>query len=178
MVFKLIYCVLVGGFWHCENWTFVILGALHSFYLVFALITKDFRERFNKLFHFDKVPILSVFYTFILVAFAWIFFRANGVHSAFYIVKNIFTGIPDMVSRLLNHQSVFENMGLGNMDLILSVLLILFLETDHYIQSKKSLSLIFNQKPTYIRFAVYYGVILLILFIGVFENRQYIYFQF
>jgi alginate O-acetyltransferase complex protein AlgI len=142
------------------------------------LITKDFRDRFNKLFHFDKVPILSVLSTFILVAFAWIFFRANGVHSALYIVKHIFNGFPDIISKLLNHQSVFENMGLGKKDLILSVLLILFLETVHYIQSKKSLSAIFTQKPTYVRWAVYYGVILAILFLGVFENRQFIYFQF
>ena len=63
------------------------LGCINGFYLVFALITKDFRERFNKLFHFDKVPILSVLSTFILVAFAWIFFRANGVHSAILYCK-------------------------------------------------------------------------------------------
>ncbi len=169
---------LVSGLWHGANWTFVIWGALHGFYLVFALITKDFRGRFNKLFHFDKVPILSVFSTFILVAFAWIFFRANGVHSAFYIIKHIFTGIPDILSKLLNHQSVFENIGLGKKDLILSVLLILFLESVHYIQIKRSLSEIFMQTPTYVRWAVYYCVILALVFLGVFENRQFIYFQF
>lgn len=169
---------LVSGLWHGANWTFVIWGALHGFYLVFALITKDFRDRFNKLFHFDKMPILSVLTTFVLVAFAWIFFRANSVHSAFYIVKHLFTGIPEILSKLLNHQSVFEYIGLGKRDLILSVLLILFLESVHYIQSKKSLSVIFTQKPMYVRWAVYYGVILAILFLGVFENRQFIYFQF
>ncbi len=169
---------LVSGLWHGANWTFVIWGALHGFYLVFALLTKDFREKFNKLFHFDKVPILSVISTFILVAFAWIFFRANSVDSALYIVKHIFTGIPEIVNKLLNHQSIFEYIGLGKKDLILSVLLISLLETVHYVQSKKSLSEIFIQKPTYVRWALYYGVILAILFLGVFENRQFIYFQF
>ncbi|HEY6144245.1 MAG TPA: MBOAT family O-acyltransferase [Flavobacterium sp.] len=169
---------LVSGLWHGANWTFVIWGALHGFYLVFALITKDFRGKFNKLFHFDKAPLLSVFTTFILVAFAWIFFRANDVHSALYIVKHIFSGIPDVVSKLLNHQTVFGDLGLGKKDLILSVLLIIFLETVHYIQSKKNLSGIFTQKPTYVRWTVYYAVILAILFLGVFENRQFIYFQF
>lgn len=169
---------LVSGLWHGANWTFVIWGALHGFYLVFALITKDFRERFNKLFHLDKVPILSVLSTFILVAFAWIFFRANSVHTAFYIAKNIFAGMPKIISKFLNHQSVFENIGLERKELVLSVLLIFFLESVHYLQSKVNLSVIFMQKPIYVRWAVYYGFIIAILFLGVFENRQFIYFQF
>jgi len=113
-----------------------------------------------------------------LVAFAWIFFRANGVRSAIYISKHIFTGIPFLVTKLLHHQSVFEYVGLEKKDLVLSVFLILFLETVHYIQCKKSLSLIFAQKPIYVRWAIYYGLIIAILFLGVFENRQFIYFQF
>jgi len=169
---------LVSGLWHGANWTFVIWGALHGFYLVFGLITKDFREKFDKLFRFDKVPFLSVLTTFVLVSFSWIFFRANGVDSAFYIVKHIFTGIPDIFRDLLNHRFVFEYIGLGPKYLILSVLLIMFLETVHYFQNRKNLSLLFTQKPTYVRWAVYYGVVLAIVFLGVFENRQFIYFQF
>lgn len=169
---------LVSGLWHGANWTFVIWGALHGFYLVFGLITKDFREKLNRLFRFDKVPFLSVLTTFILVSFSWIFFRANGVHAAFYIVKHIFTGIPGIFRDLLNYRPVFEYIGLGPKYLILSVLLILFLETVHYFQNGKNLSLLFTQLPTYVRWAVYYGVILTIVFLGVFENRQFIYFQF
>ena len=156
---------LVSGLWHGANWTFVIWGALHGFYLVFSLITKKIRERFNKLFHFDKVPVLSVISTFTLVSFAWIFFRANSIHSALYIAKHIFTGLPDLVIKLLNHQLVFENLGLRKKDLILSILLIFFLETVHYIQSKKSLPEIFMQKPIYIRFAIYFGIIISILYL-------------
>ena len=169
---------LVSGLWHGANWTFIIWGALHGFYLVFGLITKIFRARFNKLFHFDKMPILSVSSTFILVAFAWIFFRANGVFSALYIVKHIFTGIPDIIIKLFNHKTVFEYIGLSKNDLILSVILIFFLETIHFIQSKKSLSEIFMQKPSYVRWSIYCRFIIVILFLGVFENRQFIYFQF
>lgn len=169
---------LVSGLWHGANWTFVIWGALHGFYLVFGLITQKYRDRFNQLLRIDKVPIISTISTFVLVAFAWIFFRANSVDSAFYIVKHIFTGIPDVVHQLINNQPVLESMGLKKNDFALSILLIIFLETVHYVQSKKSLSDIFVQKPAYVRWAVYYGVILAIIFLGVFENRQFIYFQF
>jgi len=169
---------LVSGLWHGANWTFVIWGALHGFYLVFSLITKKFRGKINRLLHFDKVPFLSVMTTFILVAFAWIFFRANNVQSAFYIVEHMFTGIPDVTNNLLNHQSVLDYMGLEKRSFILSLFLIVFLETVHFIQSKRSISEILARKNIYMRWAVYYVAILSILFLGVFENRQFIYFQF
>ena len=169
---------LVSGLWHGANWTFVIWGALHGFYLVFALFTKNIREKINTLLHFDRIPLLSVLSTFVLVTFAWIFFRANNLKSASYIIKHIFTGIPDIIHKLLNHQSILENLGLSKKDLALSVLLIIFLEAVHYIQSKKNLSLLFVQAPLYIRWTAYYAIIFAILVLGVFENRQFIYFQF
>jgi len=169
---------LVSGLWHGANWTFVIWGALHGFYLVFSLITKDFRGRINRLFHFDKVAFLSVLSTFSLVAFAWIFFRANSVQSAFYIVEHMFTGLPDVANNLLHHQPVLDYMGLEKRSFILSLFLIVFLETIHFIQSKRSISEVLAQKSIYVRWAVYYVAILSIIFLGVFENRQFIYFQF
>ncbi len=169
---------LVSGLWHGANWTFVIWGALHGFYMVFALITKKLRGKINQFLHLDKLPFLSVLSTFVLVAFAWIFFRANTVQSAFYIVEHLFTGIPDVVSNLLNHQPVLDYMGLEKRSYILSFLLIIFLETAHYIQSKRNISTILASKKSYVRWTVYYIALLSILFLGVFENRQFIYFQF
>jgi alginate O-acetyltransferase complex protein AlgI len=169
---------IISGLWHGASWTFVIWGALHGFYLIFALITKDIREKFSKVLCLDKLPIISVFSTFVLIAFAWIFFRANGVYSAFYIAMHIFTGFPEIVNKILNHQSVFEYIGLGKNELILSSLLIIFLESVHYIQSKKSISIIFMKRPRYIRWIIYSIIFFTIFILGVFSNRQFIYFQF
>lgn len=169
---------LVSGLWHGASWTFVIWGALHGFYLVFGMITLKYREKVNKLLLFDRMPFIPKLSTFFLVAFAWIFFRANGVDSAIYIVKSLFNGIPDVINKILNHQPLLEYLGLGKMDYILSVFLILLLETVHHFQGKKNLSDIFTKKPVYVRWAVYSCFVLIILFFGVFENRQFIYFQF
>jgi alginate O-acetyltransferase complex protein AlgI len=169
---------IISGLWHGANWTFVIWGALHGFYLIFALITQSFREKFNCQFRLNKIPCIPVITTFILVAFAWIFFRAKDTSTAIYISKQIFTGIPDLIRQFINRQSVFEYIGLSKKDLVLSVLLIIFLEVVHYIQKRKSISQIFTNKPAYIRWAVYYGIVLIIYYFGIFENRQFIYFQF
>lgn len=169
---------LVSGLWHGANWTFIVWGALHGFYLIFAIVTKNFRERVNKLFHLNKLPLISVFTTFVLIAFAWIFFRAKSIASANYIISRMFTGIPDLINNLKGHQRVIQDLGLKEGGLLLSLILILFLETVHYVQIKKNISEVFTQQPVYIRWVVYYGLVLAILVLGVFEDRQFIYFQF
>lgn len=176
--FNLFVVFLVSGFWHGANWTFIIWGAINGFYLVFALVTREFREKMNKVLFFNKITVLSIFTTFILVAFAWIFFRANNLHSAVYIVKHIFVGLPDIFNKLTHHQSVFEYIGLEKSDLVLSVVLIVFLETVHYLQSRKDLVSIFRQQPAIFRWACYTILIVAVMHLGIFKTRQFIYFQF
>jgi D-alanyl-lipoteichoic acid acyltransferase DltB (MBOAT superfamily) len=165
---------LVSGLWHGANWTFVIWGALHGFYLVFAFITKNFRGKINKFFWLDKIPFLPALTTFILVTFAWIFFRAKDLHTALYIIKHIFIGLPEIGYKLIHHQSVIETLG----PIKKSIILIIFLETVHYIQSKTNISALVKKQKFYIRWALYYALIITILYWGVFEKRQFIYFQF
>jgi D-alanyl-lipoteichoic acid acyltransferase DltB (MBOAT superfamily) len=78
---------LVSGLWHGANWTFVIWGALHGIYQVVGTSFKNIMPRVS-------YPNLSfgvnVLITFLIVCFAWIFFRANNVSEAFYIVHKIF----------------------------------------------------------------------------------------
>jgi Predicted membrane protein involved in D-alanine export len=169
---------LVSGLWHGANWTFVVWGALHGFYLVFALITKDLREKINRFLFFDKLPILSVFTTFILVTFAWIFFRVDNLNTAFYIIKHIFTGISDLFEKIRSHNSVFEYLGFSKIDLIISFWSIIFLEVVHFIQTRNGSKDLVVKMPIYLRWGIYYFAILAIIFLGVFENRKFIYFQF
>jgi alginate O-acetyltransferase complex protein AlgI len=169
---------LVSGFWHGASWTFIIWGALHGFYLVFALIARKPLKKISTGLYLDKVPLLAEISTFALVAFAWIFFRANNVHSAFYIVKHIFTSIPDLWHKLRTHQSPFEDLGLNKSDLVLAPVLIAFIEIVHYMQSRVDIERIFLEKPRYFRWTIYYTSILVILYLGMYQNRQFIYFQF
>lgn len=166
---------LVSGLWHGANWTYIIWGALHGFYLIFALVTLKFRTKFNKAFFIDKIPFFSTLITFLLVAFAWIFFRADNVHIAFYIAKHIVTGIPDLIK---NHHHLIEGFGLNNKEMGLCILLILFLTAAEYLQSEINFVQKLSQKPVYIRFAAYYILLVMIAVFGVFSQRQFIYFQF
>lgn len=172
---NLLIVFVISGLWHGASWTYIIWGALHGFYLIFALITKSFRQKFNHAVFIDKFSFLSVLTTFLLVCFAWIFFRADNLQIAFYIVKNMFTGIPSLIK---NPHHIIQDYGLNNKEMALSIFLIVFLEGFNYLQSHKKILQVFAQKPVYIRWIAYYALLMMILVFGEFSDRQFIYFQF
>lgn len=75
--YNLFITFLLSGIWHGANWTFVIWGALHGFYLVFAIISEPWRLRANERMGFTRLPhlhaALQTIITFALVCFGWIF---------------------------------------------------------------------------------------------------------
>lgn len=169
---------LVSGLWHGANWTFIIWGALHGFYLVFGLMTRGIRDQLSKKMFLDRIPFIAVLSTFGLVSISWVFFRADSLKDAIYIITHIFSGLPEIVQNLSEHQSVFQYLGLSKWDLILSVLLIIFLETVHYFQARMNIAETFLRKPVYFRWAAYSGIAALIIYFGIFGETQFIYFRF
>jgi len=166
---------LVSGLWHGASWNFVIWGALHGFYIAFANFTTKPREAINKALFINKIPILKVFTTFILVSFAWIFFRANNFETASYIISHLYDGFKEIAVNISQGQPVFEYLGVSK---IFVLGLIIFLETVNYFKSKHNISDWFTKKPVAIRWGAYFVIVMMIMAFGVFEDRQFIYFQF
>lgn len=86
---------LVSGFWHGANWTFLIWGFLNALFIMPSILFKTNRSNLDivaqgKLFPNLK-ETLSMSLTFILTVFAWIFFRAENVTTAFQYIGTIFT---------------------------------------------------------------------------------------
>lgn len=164
---NLMITFLASGLWHGANWTFVIWGGLHGFYQIVG----DLKSRVFKI----KAPkFFSVPMTFVLVVFAWIFFRANNVNDAFYIVANLASDIEnwtsaDYVYKLLN------SLGLQMFEILLAVICIIVLLAAELIDSICSI----EKFPFVLRFAYYLGITILIFALGVFGNGgEFIYFQF
>lgn len=166
--FNLFFVFLVSGIWHGANWTFLIWGALNGFYLVFAILTQKQRDRFNSLLFKSEDNFFLMFFkigtTFLLSAFAWIFFRANHVNDAFLIIRKIFT---DTNFKLFLNWEVFFAAAIG--------LILLFLKElrEEYFLNKFNIF-----KNTKVRLTIYAFLIVLIILFGVFDSGQFIYFQF
>ncbi len=86
---------LVSGLWHGAAWTFVIWGALHGLYQIIGGVTQKPREKLCGKLGIDVNSRGFGFYkqavTFVLVCFAWIFFRANNFTDLGMIVGKLFT---------------------------------------------------------------------------------------
>jgi len=180
--FNLFFVFLVSGFWHGANWTFIVWGALHGFYLVFAIVSKKYREKFSRRTRIEKIAWLNcslqVIATFILVLLAWVFFRANSVKDAIYILQKFPIAFGDFFLLLRGQNVIGTNLPVDLITIGFSFLLIIFMETFHYFGTKRNIVHLFDKQPSSLRWAAYYVVILMILFFGVFESRQFIYFQF
>ena len=46
--FNIMIVFLLSGLWHGANWTFIIWGALHGFYLLFGILTRPARDAIAK----------------------------------------------------------------------------------------------------------------------------------
>lgn len=86
---------LLSGFWHGANWTFLMWGFLNTLYFLPLLLTNKNRVNLDVVAKNRWLPnfkeSIQMLFTFGLTVFAWIFFRANSVNSAFNYIKGIFT---------------------------------------------------------------------------------------
>ena len=100
---------LVSGLWHGASWTFVLWGAIHGVYQIVGSLTKDLRNRaLNKLGISENnsgVKWCRRVGVFLLVAFAWLFFRANSMADAALLLDRLFVsgwsvGLSDTLSAM------------------------------------------------------------------------------
>lgn len=165
--YNLFITFFISGLWHGANWTFLIWGALHGIYLVFALIANEVNLNILKKQHF-LTTFLNQLFTFFLVYFAWIFFRANNLTEAFFVIENMlnfknsgFIGVPIFT---------LYSFSLCIMAVILFVISDLIIKVDFYNKAKK-----YSMRQNISFFSI---IIIVIYLFGVFEKQAFIYFQF
>lgn len=178
--FNLFIVLLICGFWHGANWTFMAWGALHGFYLVFSLFTRRMRARMIQAIKLDQFPkvhhSLQVLVTFVFVSFAWIFFRANNLSDALYIVSHLFAGWSSLFNlRVLEASISFIP---SRFELITGVASVAVLIIAHLIEGDGNITKRISEKPIWVRWTVYYSTLSAILLFGNFGLKQFIYFQF
>jgi D-alanyl-lipoteichoic acid acyltransferase DltB (MBOAT superfamily) len=198
---------LISGLWHGANWTYVIWGALHGVYLVLSILGEPFWKGVSALTRLDRLPrlkiVLSTLTTFVLVTFAWIFFRAASLSDALYIVSHLTSGWHSYLAQSWHTvvQEGFQNTAnLGPYSIVnaiftsltplteesrtvivLTGLALLLLFVIEVLQYRGNLLEQLHQKPVYLRRIVYASLIAVILIFGTSYasvQQAFIYFQF
>lgn len=180
--FNIFITFLLIGLWHGANWTFVFFGATHGIYMIIGSATKKARQKFAELTGLQKIPgirhFIQVLIVFSLVSFGWIFFRAESIGQAFYIISHLGSSLGNIFSLEYILHGLFRGLHLGKTAPMIILFGIIFMEIVQYLQTKKNTFYIFDSKPKIARFAWYYMLIFSILFFGYFGAQPFIYFQF
>lgn len=173
---------LVSGIWHGATWGFLVWGGLHGFYMACSVFYKPYQKKLHHRFGIGNAgwwQIWQVFFTFHLVCFAWIFFRAATLTEACHVVSRILTlskgALPsareiDEIARV-SYIAFTKELSIAMVSMALIVALPLLGKHiplyDH-----------FYGKPRLFRFCVYYLIVVCILVLGHYSNLTFSYARF
>jgi alginate O-acetyltransferase complex protein AlgI len=150
---------LVSGIWHGANWTFIVWGMLHG---LFQVIEKALHLQKSQSTGFIKG--IRIFVTFILVDFAWIFFRMPTLSDACGVLGKIFTNPTTNISTFM-----------GNKSLLFPLYLLIIKDIVDEFFPKYNL---YHSKYLLVRWSTYVMLTVIILLFGVFDAGQFIYVSF
>lgn len=156
---------LVSGIWHGANWTFIFWGLIHG---LLQIVEKSLGwQKYEGHNRFMKIVRICV--TFLLVNFAWVFFRMPTIGEAFGIVGKMFSDFG-----MVQFSLVFTT-GLFPVAILFVGLLILCFKDikDEFLPTK----FLFMRKPL-VRWACYIFLFVFMLTSGVLDGGQFIYVNF
>lgn len=154
---------LISGIWHGANWTFIVWGCVHG---ICQIVEKALKQ--NKCTYGWFGKMVKIIVTFLIVNFAWIFFRMPTIADAFKVIARIFDPTLPMTMFWMPITAIlFTIMGL--------FMLLVKEFLDEYYPCKVSF---FNNKRKIVRWVSYFFVFILIMLTGVFGSDQFIYAKF
>lgn len=169
--FNLFLVFVVSGLWHGAAVTFIIWGAIHGIIIVVekALSKTPLHINRNKLFP----KIIFTAFTFSIVCFAWIFFRANTFADSLYIVKNLFNFNFEKWS--------LYNLGLPSHEFDFAIIVIILLLLFDAFHRKYNALKVMNKSNVIVQSLVYTIIVYSIVIFGIYGDNsvsEFIYFQF
>ena len=171
---NLLITFLVSGFWHGSSLTYIVWGGIHGLLqsietLIYPKTRKGVPVSRRK--HFWQLPV-----TFILLCFTWIFFRANSMQDAIWIISRLFWDIE----RPLNYlQTCIICLGVSRTAAVGMFLSVALLTAYDFASLKCDVINVLSRQKFFIRWPVY---VLLLVVIILFSPKgvatEFIYFQF
>lgn len=153
---------LVSGIWHGANWTFIVWGVMHG---LFQIVEKalGWQKYEGKSWAVRGVRIIV---TFLLVNFAWVFFRMPSIEDAWGAIVRMLTsfGTPRL-----------SEIGSAILLIIVMGLSVLFFKDirEEYFSDKLRF---LETKP--FRWAIYVGLFCMVLMFGALDGGSFIYVSF
>jgi len=166
---------LIIGVWHGPRWNFIILGIIQALAINYEFFTKRSRIRLAKKLPADVVIRISRITTFLFFCFSLIFFYAETSAQSTHFISHLFTSLdPDLL--LANFRDLV--VGAYRKDFFLAFgLLIIWMVFESFQERKVDTFAWFEKLNIWIKWPVYYFLIILMLWLAKGENT-FVYQQF
>jgi len=156
--FTILLVFALSGLWHGAKYTFLVWGLLHGI----ILLTEHFFKPKEKQTESKFSRILKTLYVFLIVTLAWVFFRSPSMSEAAYVFKKLFSA--DVAYHAVSPMNVAE--------ILFSFLLIAILLAG---ENKIKMFPVMISKNYYFLF---WTLIVTCYLFGIYNYKQFIYFQF
>lgn len=175
---------LASGLWHGADWSYVVWGGIHGAYQVIGDYLASFREKCIRKLRVNTAcfswKFLQTAVTFVLVVFAWIFFRADSIGDALQYIRRIWVRPTPWV--LFNGEIFTLGLDRPEMNILLVSICMLGLVDLVRYRKKMTLDVFLMQQNLWFRGGIMIGLVVLIFVCGKygvgFDPQQFIYFQF
>ncbi len=169
---------LVSGLWHGASWNYIIWGGLHGAFQIVGDLLRPAKRRWFGRAHWGGVALrwAQIAITFVLVDFAWIFFRVQDFHASLAIVSAIgreawsTMSLPGLLALM------------SRRDLVVGAVALALLWIKDAVASRRDPYDLLTARPVWLRWALYVGLTLAILAFGIYGTEyaqtDFIYFQF
>ncbi len=148
----------LSGLWHGARYTFIIWGLIHALFLIGEHFLKEKKEAPTNF----VTRLIKILYVFIITTLAWVFFRSQNIAEALSVFDKLFSGDIFVLPPIILNVNEF----------IFSLLLILILLSAE--NGMKTFTVLNSKK--------YYSVLWLLILVsyvfGIYNYKQFIYFQF
>mgnify|MGYP002624181905 CR=1 FL=1 len=153
---------LVSGIWHGANWTFIVWGCMHGVCQIVEKMLGQQKCNYGWLGKSVKIVI-----TFLLVNFAWIFFRMPTLADACGVIGRIFDPSLPMTVHVDTLTFMYASVGI----------IMLFTKdlSDEFAPNHFQL---LNNSRQWVRWMSYVLLLVIIILFGVFGADQFIYANF
>ena len=168
---NLLITFLVSGLWHGANWTYVMWGGVHGIAQILENVL-HLDTKSNK----RICSIVRMCIVFAFVAFAWVFFRAQSIQDAFFVIGHSMIGIGNPLQYM---KAGYTALGMDKTLFQTCMCFILLLGMYDGFSKKYDLIASLGRLNVIVRWVIYLTIIVVILFYAPIGNdSSFIYFQF
>lgn len=171
----------ISGLWHGAGMTFVIWGLLNGLYQIVGEVLAPLRQRALAAVRIAQDGpvhrVLQTVMTFVLITVGWVFFRAESLADALYIVPRMF--VP--TAAFLKNLRAFE-IGLERPEVVLTAVAAATVFAVEYVSARVDLPALVYRQPVALRWAFYQLSTLAVVVLGSYgpslKSADFVYFKF